>query len=246
MAVRMETGIGPVEIPEHLSGARQAESPEQVTELAPIAEAESEPESEPEVGNSGMTAKENELWRSARSQEQYNAVWKMRDERRLREAHATWRASEAGQLLRQLTEAYDAYRLYLEKKPHARDLAMQFDEGSQNIYKRMRANLERANHAPRCTWIKPNGLRCRAPKVRGKKLCHMHVAMDEARPKKLELPALDDANGIQIAIAKAAQAVVDGTLDRQQGGLLGYYLQLAANNVGRVDFEDEWETVDIE
>lgn len=46
------------------------------------------------------------------------------------------------------------------------------------------------------------------------------------------------------AIAKGAQAVVDGTLDSKQAGLLGYYLQLALSNVGRVDFEDDWEAVE--
>lgn len=205
--------------------------------------AETEPASAAE-NMSGFTVEEEALWRKATYNEDYQAVWKMRDERRLREAQEVWRASEAGKLLRQLSEAYDAYRQYLEKKPHAQDLALQFDEGSQRIYTRMRANLERANSAPRCTWVKGNGMQCRAPKVRGKKLCHMHVAMEEARPKTLKLPALDDANGIQVAIAKAAQAVVDGTLDRKQAGLLGYYLQLAVSNVGRVDFEDGWEAVE--
>lgn len=205
--------------------------------------AENEPANAAENMN-GFTAEEEALWRKATCNDDYKTVMKMRDARRLREAQAVWRASEAGKLLRQLSEAYEAYRQYLEKKPHAEDLALQFDEGSQRIYARMRANLERANSAPRCTWTKGNGMQCRAPKVRGKKLCHMHVAMEEARPKTLKLPALDDANGIQIAIAKAAQAVVDGTLDRQQAGLLGYYLQLAVSNVGRVDFEDGWEATD--
>jgi hypothetical protein len=188
----------------------------------------------------GFTAAEQELWNKANGNE-YNAVRRMRDERRLREAQATWQASEAGQRLKRLTDAYNEYHHYLEQHPHSRDLATQFDEGSQRIYQRMRANLERANEAPRCAWVKVNGIRCRAPKVRGKKLCHMHLGMEEARPQKMKLPALDDANGIQIAIAKGAQAMLDGMLDRQEAGLLGYYLQLALSNVGRVDFEDEWE-----
>jgi hypothetical protein len=45
------------------------------------------------------------------------------------------------------------------------------------------------------------------------------------------------------AIAKGAQAVVDGKLDYKQASILGYYLQLALSNVGRVDFKEEPETV---
>jgi hypothetical protein len=195
--------------------------------------------------DTGMTEEENALWEKARCQADYDAVWKMQKERQAREAEEVWSASESGQLLKRLSEAYEAYHRHLEQKPYAQDLALKFDEGSQKIYQRMRANLERANNAPRCTKVKSNGARCRAPKVRGKKLCHMHLAMEDARPQKMQLPALDDANGVQIAIAKAAQGVVDGTLDRQQAGLLGYYLQLAVSNVGRLDFEDEREEAEV-
>ncbi len=69
----------------------------------------------------------------------------------------------------------------------------------------------------------------------------MHLAMEEARPQKINLPSLDDANGIQVAIAKSAQALVDGNLEPKQASLLAYYLRLAANNVGRLSFEEEEE-----
>jgi hypothetical protein len=186
-----------------------------------------------------MTEEEHRLWRGAKCQGDYDAVWKMQRERQAREAEEEWTASDSGRLLKRLGEAYEAYHLHLEQKPHVKELALAFDQGSQKIYERMQANLERANNAPRCAKLRANGARCRAPKVRGKKFCHMHLAMEEARPQKMELPALDDANGVQIAIAKAAQGVVDGTLDRQQAGLLGYILQLAVTNVGRVDFDED-------
>jgi hypothetical protein len=188
--------------------------------------------------DTGMTVEENVLWNKARTQAEYDAVNKMRCEREARDAEEEWSASESGQLLKRLSEAYEAYHRHLEQKPYAKEMAIAFDQGSQKIYDRMRANLERANNAARCAKLRSNGVRCRAPKVRGKKFCHMHLAMEEARPQKLQLPALDDANGIQIAIAKAAQGVVDGTLDRHQAGLLGYILQLAVTNVSRLDFEE--------
>jgi hypothetical protein len=74
----------------------------------------------------------------------------------------------------------------------------------------------------------------------------MHQMMEEARPEKLKLPALSDANSIQAAIARGAQAVVDGKIEQKQGALLGYYLQLALSNIGRVDFEEEPEEAERE
>ena len=69
----------------------------------------------------------------------------------------------------------------------------------------------------------------------------MHLAMLLAKPRNLDLPALDDPNSIQLAIMKVTQGLVDGTLDKKQAGMIGYYLQLASNNVGRVNFEPEYE-----
>ena len=83
-----------------------------------------------------------------------------------------------------------------------------------------------------------NGRRCKAPRVRGKKLCHMHLAMEELRPQKLDLPGLDNPNDIQLAIAKVAQALVDGKLDTKSASTLSYVLQLALSNVNRLDYEN--------
>jgi len=69
----------------------------------------------------------------------------------------------------------------------------------------------------------------------------MHLMLEEARPEKISLPNLADANAIHGAIAKGAQAVVDGKLDYKQASILGYYLQLALSNIGRVNFEEERE-----
>ena len=74
----------------------------------------------------------------------------------------------------------------------------------------------------------------------------MHLAMQVGPQGHLNLPPLDDHNAIQLAIMKAAQCVVDGSLPQKQAGLLGYYLQLASNNVGRVKFEPEPENPESE
>ena len=150
-----------------------------------------------------------------------------------------WKTSKGAQLLQQLSDAYAEYHKYLRSQPEAQDLAQRFDDGLDRIYQRIRANLERAQMAPRCTQIKGNGQRCKAPKVKGKKFCHVHQAMADARPKDFAIPALDDASGIQIGIQRLAQGVADGTLDAKKATTLGYLLQLALSNVGRVDFEKD-------
>ena len=114
---------------------------------------------------------------------------------------------------------------------------------NQKIFNRMGTTMDRAHNAPRCRHEKAGGGTCRAPRVRGKKYCHMHEMLEEARPEKLNLPSLGDAHAIPAAIAKGAQAVVDGKLEYKQASILGYYLQLALSNVGRVNFEEEPESV---
>jgi hypothetical protein len=210
------------------------------TEAAVASQAAHEIENE-----KGFTAEEQELYNQAKEpHERYNVLM-LRDGRKRREAlearKREWSGSEAGKLFRQLGETFQALRAFLTENPEMEHQAEEFDEVNQRIFNRMRTNIERANSAPRCQHQKFNGQQCRAPKMRGKKYCRMHVALEEARPQKMDLPNLGDANGIQAAIAKGAQAVVDGTLDRQQAGMLGYYLQLALSNVGRVDFEEGWE-----
>jgi len=170
------------------------------------------------------------------------AVMRQRDERRLlehkeRERHA-WGRTQAGQLLKQLGEAFDAYRRCVMEDPQLQEKALEFDQMNQKIFNKMKSTIDRANSAPRCQYPRGNGETCRAPRIRGKKYCHMHLMMEEARPVKLRLPNLADAAGIHGAIATGAQAVVDGKLDYKQASILGYYLQLALSNVGRVDFEE--------
>lgn len=200
----------------------------------------------------GLTEEERALWAKVFTDPDRAVIQKQRDERRLREHHArekererkAWPASRAGQVLKKLGECFAEYRECLEQDPRLQEKALEFDELNQKIFNKMRTTLERANNAPRCRFEKGNGMPCRAPRMRGKKYCHMHVMLEEARPEKIKLPNLGDANSIQAAIAKGAQAVVDGKLERKEASILGYYLQLAVSNVGRVDFEEEKLTAD--
>ena len=102
-------------------------------------------------------------------------------------------------------------------------------------------NLERAQKAVRCTHLLTNGERCRAPRVRRRLLCHMHERMLEARAEKIELPPLEDANSIQLAIMKLQKVVINGTLGYKQIGYLSNLIQIAAWNVRGTNFGGEGE-----
>jgi hypothetical protein len=203
---------------------------------------------EAQEGLMGYTEEEMALYHQAKTTEDYRAIDRMRDERRAKtqkeRERKAWPASRAGQLLKQLGECFEAYRECLAQDPRLQERALEFDEINQKIFNKMKTTMERAHSAPRCRYEKANGATCRAPRVRGKKYCHMHLMLEEARPEKISLPSLGDANGIQAAIAKGAQAVVDGKLEQKQASILGYYLQLALSNVGRVNFEEDWEPVE--
>jgi hypothetical protein len=194
----------------------------------------------------GFTWEECALWDKAGSDEEREALKQRRDERRLREhkelERQEWGRTQAGQLLKQLGEAFEAYRQCVVEDPQLQEKALEFDEVNQKIFNKMKSTIARANSAPRCQYPKGNGETCRAPRIRGKKYCHMHLMMEEARPVKLRLPNLADAAGIHGAIATGAQAVVDGKLDYKQASILGYYLQLALSNVGKLDFEESLVT----
>jgi hypothetical protein len=191
----------------------------------------------------GFTYDEQKLNFHAQNKDEFEAVKRVRDERRLKEQQErlrqAWPASKAGQLLKKLGECFAEYKECMEQDPRLEEHGLAFDELNQKVFNKMRNTIERANNSPRCRFEKMNGQPCRAPKVRGKKYCHMHETMEEARPEKISLPVLSDANSIQAAIAKGAQALVDGKLERKQASTLGYYLQLALSNVGRVDFDSE-------
>jgi len=195
----------------------------------------------------GFIEEERTLWYKAHTNDEFEAVKKMRNERRVREAkereRKKWPATRAGQLLKQLGECFAEYKECMEQDPRLQAKALEFDEMNQRIFNKMKSTIDRANSAPRCRYPKTNGGTCRAPRVRGKKYCHMHLMLEEARPAKIELPNLGDAHSIHAAIAKGAQAMVDGKLETKQAAILGYYLQLALSNVGRVDFEEEQESL---
>jgi hypothetical protein len=199
----------------------------------------------------GLNEEERALWAKAYTDPDRAVIQQQRDERRLREhlerekerERQAWPASRAGQLLKKLGECFAEYKECMEQDPRLLEKALEFDEMNQKIFNKMRNSIDRANNAPRCRYPKAKGGTCQAPRVRGKKYCHMHEMLEEARPEKINLPNLGDARAIHGAIAQGAQAVVDGKLEYKQASILGYFLQLALSSIGRVDSEEEEEVL---
>ena len=191
----------------------------------------------------GSTKRSGKLYQQAKTTEDYSAVDRMRDERHRREREEEpkeqWPSTEAARLFTQLGEAFTACQKLMEQNPAIEAAAKLADGERHDVFTMLRDNLEKANRAPRCEYPRSGGQPCRAPKVRGQKYCNMHLAMEAARPTKFSLPALDDANSIQVALNKTAQGLVDGTLEEKVATKLAYVLQIAMSNVGKVNFEPE-------
>ena len=92
------------------------------------------------------------------------------------------------------------------------------------------ADLERlagANRAPRCVHVKSNGVRCGSPAMHNIPWCYFHNRFYN-RPYEDTLPALEDANAIQIAIMQVLDGLRSGRLDRLTAQTYIYALRVAA------------------
>src|SRR5579864_2310037 len=173
------------------------------------------------------------------------------DEARKKKFRHEWEQTGGGQLCLAFYDAFKKYKEYLEihsgetARPSG-PISNKYDEhevfqeclSTLESYKRdreeaLRRNLEKAQSAARCEHEFLNGERCRAPRVKGKKLCRMHEGLEEAKAVKLDLGTMEDADSIQVGIRKLQAAIIDGKLDSKQIGHLAYTIQLAAWNVTR-------------
>ena len=110
-----------------------------------------------------------------------------------------------------------------------------------------------------CEHIKSNGEFCGSPALRGRHYCYFHLthigrrlraersrahlagvareyglnpeAAEAASEMALELPALEDANSIQIALMQVIDAILHNQLDNKRAGLVLYALQTASSNL---------------
>ena len=102
-----------------------------------------------------------------------------------------------------------------------------------------------------CNHIKPNGEVCESPSLRQDEFCFFHRSMRErtkrqlrsARQQKpLQIPPLEDAATVQLAIGDVLNALLADRIDHKKAGLLLYGLQTAAANMRACDFKlNDWK-----
>jgi hypothetical protein len=105
---------------------------------------------------------------------------------------------------------------------------------------------------PRCQHIKVNGTQCGSPALRRRRFCFFHhqwrqerisLGAEHARQaRSFDLPVLEDANSIQIALMQIMRLILRGQIDPKSVGLLLYALQTASVNLRHTEFEPRPQT----
>jgi hypothetical protein len=102
------------------------------------------------------------------------------------------------------------------------------------------------DNVPRCQHIKMNGTQCGSPALRWRRQCFFHerirrerakIAKDMSAERRFDLPLLEDANSVQVALMKTMQMLGSGRMDHRTAGLMLYALQTASVNLRNADFE---------
>ena len=98
-----------------------------------------------------------------------------------------------------------------------------------------------------------NGTQCGSPALRRRRHCFFHERIRRERAKiaaqasgqcRFDLPLLEDANSVQVALMKVIQMLRCGQMDHKTAGLILYALQTASVNLRNAEFEVE-EVTDV-
>ena len=162
--------------------------------------------------------------------EEYGEYLKKDLEERQRTQEEIWRR------INELSEAYKACTEFIEQHPEVHYEKKDAQAQEHELYLKLRQNLERADRSPRCEKVREDGTVCGCPQMKGYSYCYAHERMLQTRSNKLELPALEDANGIQMAIMRVQKALIDDEISEKKAGLLLYSLQMASSNLKSVTF----------
>ena len=155
-------------------------------------------------------------------------------------------------LVRRIGETCNELERLAEENPELVGRVTRGAEEHKEAYLRLKARLELADAAPRCRWVRTDGTTCGSPQMKRHIYCFAHKQMAEAQALALMLPALEDANAIQVGLMRIQKALIDDTISTKKAGLLLYSMQLALQNVGQVTFgqakaeEPVRETVSME
>ncbi len=109
----------------------------------------------------------------------------------------------------------------------------------------------------RCQHVKVNGVQCGSPALKNRKLCHFHQRWQQGRIQlnanrarrsrySLDLPILEDANSIQVALMQGLRLLLTSQVDHKTAALLFYALQTASTNLSRTTFEPRPQQVVID
>src|ERR1043166_4337719 len=141
-------------------------------------------------------------------------------------------------LVRRIGEACDELESLAEENPELVGRVTYGSEEHKESYLRLKARLALADEAPRCRWVRQDGTTCGSPQMKRHIYCFAHRQMAEAQALALalRLPALEDANAIQVGLMRIQKALIEGTISTKTAGLLLYSMQLALQNVGRTTF----------
>ncbi len=112
-------------------------------------------------------------------------------------------------------------------------------------------------YIPRCAHIKTNGTQCGSPALREQRLCFFHkkwksqqITLKAGQPAELQvvnMPLLEDADSVQVALMQVIRLVLTRQLDPKVSGLLLYALQTASLNLRQMQLQPRrLETVVID
>jgi hypothetical protein len=93
-----------------------------------------------------------------------------------------------------------------------------------------------------CRHIRPNGLPCESPALKGALFCYYHSkihtigAEPYAKYGPMQLPTPEDPAAVQLSVARISDAIINGRLDLKKAASLLYGLQIAAQFIDRKQF----------
>ena len=106
----------------------------------------------------------------------------------------------------------------------------------------------------RCQHIKINGIQCGSPALKRRKFCYFHHQWHQrgigpidpgGSCFALDLPLLEDANSIQVALMRVMYLLITHQIDQKRAALLLYALQIASSNLRHTKFEPRPQQVVI-
>src|ERR1051326_7558001 len=135
-----------------------------------------------------------------------------------------------------LAQTYEELTRLLERNPGVKRQITEGATKEDKVYQKLKQRLKLADMAPRCRWVKQGGTACGSPQMKQHIYCFAHRQMAEAMALALRLPAMEDANAIQVGLMRIQKALIEDTIPTKKAGLLLYSMQLGLTNVGQTTF----------